>query len=285
MRGPERHKARRIDNQLRGRSGRQGDPGETQFFVSLEDSLMRVFASDVIKRVMGTFKIPEDEPIYNSMITKSLEKAQTRIEELNFDARKHVLAYADVLNIQRKSVYMRRRALLMGNENDIDEELARAALGNEELEAAIIKKKEQLGGSFYTVVRRFLLQTTDFLWVEHLEAMEYLRNSVNLRAYGQRDPLFEYKKEGLRLFQQMEDSYVANVGTILPNLVEGGTRIVPEQKAVQAAARTLTQTDSLQRKVYERNDRVKITNGTETREMKYKKAESLLASGEWRIVP
>src|SRR5207237_4046833 len=110
--GTERHEARRIDNQLRGRAGRQGDPGETQFFVSLEDSLMRIFASDAIKRVMGTFKIPEDEPIFNGMITRSLEKAQTRIEELNFDARKHVLAYDDVLNIQRSSIYARRRALL-----------------------------------------------------------------------------------------------------------------------------------------------------------------------------
>ncbi|MBM6700697.1 preprotein translocase subunit SecA, partial [Bifidobacterium pullorum subsp. saeculare] len=103
--GTERHEARRIDNQLRGRAGRQGDPGETQFFVSLEDSLMRIFASDVIKRVMGTFKIPEDEPIYNGMITKSLERAQTRIEEINFDSRKHILAYDDILNGQRKSVY------------------------------------------------------------------------------------------------------------------------------------------------------------------------------------
>jgi preprotein translocase subunit SecA len=91
--GTERHEARRIDNQLRGRAGRQGDPGATQFYVSLEDSLMRVFASDMIKRVMGTFGIPEDEPIHNSMITRSLETAQTKIEELHFDARKHVLAY------------------------------------------------------------------------------------------------------------------------------------------------------------------------------------------------
>src|SRR3989344_3204470 len=126
--GTERHEARRIDNQLRGRSGRQGDPGATQFFVSLEDSLMRVFASDLIKRVMGTFKLAEDEPIYNSMITRSLEKAQTRIEELNFDARKHVLAYDDVLNIQRKSVYTRRFMLLTGSAADIDAELERIGL-------------------------------------------------------------------------------------------------------------------------------------------------------------
>src|SRR4029078_9767060 len=121
--GTERHEARRIDNQLRGRAGRQGDPGETQFFVSLEDSLMRIFASDVIKRVMGTFKIPEDEPIFNSMISRALEKAQTRIEEINFDSRKHVLSYDDVLNIQRQSIYARRRTLLIGGENALDEEL------------------------------------------------------------------------------------------------------------------------------------------------------------------
>jgi len=286
--GTERHEARRIDNQLRGRSGRQGDPGETQFFVSLEDSLMKVFASDVIKRVMGTFKIPEDEPIHNSMITRALEKAQIRIEELNFDARKHVLSYDDVLNIQRQSVYARRRSLLTGANETIDEELARISLGNEELEKVIEQKHKDLGDSFYPMVRKFLLQTVDFLWVDHLEAMEYLRSSVNLRAYGQRDPLVEYKKEGLKLFQQMEDTYIAQAASVLPNLVSGPGAPTPmprQAQAVQAAARTITQQSSpTGKKEYERNEHVKITNGQETREMKYKKAEPLLASGEWRIV-
>ena len=282
--GTERHEARRIDNQLRGRSGRQGDPGETQFFVSLEDSLMRVFASDIIKRVMGTFKIPADEPIYNSMITKALEKAQTRIEELNFDSRKHVLAYDDILNIQRQSVYGRRRMLLTGNTASIDEELARIAAEHEGFAAALETKKRESGGSFYPMVRRFLLQTIDFLWVEHLEAMEYLRNSVNLRAYGQRDPLVEYKKEGLKLFQTMEDSYLTQVASVLPNLVSGGVQAQP-QRAVEKAALSITSQNAGERKQeYERNDRVVITNGKENREMKYKKAEPLLASGEWRIV-
>ncbi|OGG53681.1 preprotein translocase subunit SecA [Candidatus Kaiserbacteria bacterium RIFCSPHIGHO2_01_FULL_53_29] len=282
--GTERHEARRIDNQLRGRSGRQGDPGATQFFVSLEDSLMRVFASDVIKRVMGTFKIPEDEPIYNSMITRSLEKAQTRIEELNFDARKHVLAYDDVLNIQRQSIYGRRRALLTGDMVAVDEELSRISLGQEELAAVIEKKKTELGDSFSPTVRRFLLQTVDYLWVEHLEQMEYLRNSVNLRAYGQRDPLVEYKKEGLRLFQTMETSYIAHVRQILPNLgaPAQGSR---EQGSVEKAARAIT-TQGAQgaKRTYGRNDKVTITNGSETQQMKYKKAEPLLANGTWRIV-
>ena len=282
--GTERHEARRIDNQLRGRSGRQGDPGKTQFFVSLEDSLMRVFASDVIKRVMGTFKIPEDEPIYNSMITKSLEKAQTRIEEINFDARKHVLAYDDVLNIQRQSIYSRRRALLTGDTDAIEEELTRISLGNDALTATIEEKKKEMGDSFYPMVQRFLLQTVDFLWVEHLEAMEYLRNSVNLRAYGQRDPLVEYKKEGLKLFQNLEEAYVSQAANLLPNL--GRSTVTPQpQKAVERAAMSLTaQNASGGQKEYGRNDRVTITNGTETLEMKYKKAEPMLATGAWRVV-
>jgi len=318
--GTERHEARRIDNQLRGRSGRQGDPGETQFFVSLEDSLMRVFASDVIKRVMGTFKIPEDEPIYNSMITRALEKAQTRIEELNFDARKHVLAYDDVLNIQRQSVYARRRALLTGGDTAIEDELSRVSLpaggqdsgdlpapdstrqAGEELTAAIENKKKELGDQFFPVVRRFLLQTVDFLWVEHLEGMEYLRNSVNLRAYGQRDPLVEYKKEGLKLFQDMENSYIAQIARVLPNLSTGGIQApkaeeakapagvriagpTPEQlRVIHTTAKSITAPGGpAPNAQYGRNDRVTITNGTETREMKFKKAEPLLASGEWQI--
>ncbi|MBI5470161.1 preprotein translocase subunit SecA [Candidatus Kaiserbacteria bacterium] len=281
----ERHEARRIDNQLRGRAGRQGDPGETQFFVSLEDSLMRIFASDVIKRVMGTFGIPEDEPIYNRMITRSLEKAQTRIEELNFDARKHVLSYDDVLNIQRKSVYERRRALLMIGDAAIDTELSRLAEQNEGFASAVENKKRELGASFYAVVRRFLLQTIDFLWVDHLEAMEYLRSSVNLRAYGQRDPLVEYKKEGLKLFQGMEATYAGNVVQTLPNIAPAGVPFARSERVVLDAARTITMTGHDQpQNSYGRNDRVTITNGTETREMKFKKAVPLIASGQWRIL-
>ena len=281
--GTERHEARRIDNQLRGRSGRQGDPGETQFFVSLEDSLMRIFASDVIKRVMGTFKIPEDEPIYNSMITRSLEKAQTRIEELNFDARKHVLAYDDVLNVQRQSIYTRRRALLMAGEKAAEDELARIAAGKEEFLTIIAKKKTELGEAFLKMVRRFLLQTIDVLWVEHLEAMEYLRSSVNLRAYGQRDPLVEYKKEGLRLFQTMEETYSLQVLHALPNLAVA--RPAPrEETVIHKAARSITAgVGTVRQKEIGRNDKVIVTNGLETKELKYKKAEQLLREG-WKIV-
>jgi preprotein translocase subunit SecA len=292
--GTERHEARRIDNQLRGRAGRQGDPGETQFFVSLEDSLMKIFASDVIKRVMGTFKIPEDEPIHNGMITRSLEKAQTRIEEINFDSRKHVLAYDDILNVQRKSIYERRRAILTGGKEVIDTELARIAeLILEEKEAWIASVEElkaKQGEGFYIAARRLLLQTIDLLWVEHLEAMEYLRSSVNLRAYGQRDPLVEYKKEGLRLFQGMEASFASHVASTLPGLFDAQpAQQVPlrqrEGEVVQQAARALTASAApTGEKKYGRNDKVTITDGTKTEEMKFKKAEPLLASGKWRIV-
>ncbi len=300
--GTERHEARRIDNQLRGRAGRQGDPGETQFYVSLEDSLMRVFASDVIKRVMGTFKIPEDEPIYNSMITRALEKAQTRIEEINFDSRKHVLSYDDVLNIQRQSIYARRRTLLIGGAAAVDEELARIAeaetvqfevnaegeqveVKTEAFSTVIERKKGEFGESFHMAVRRFLLQTIDYLWVENLEAMEYLRSSVNLRAYGQRDPLVEYKKEGLRLFRGMEDTYTAHVKNILPNITPQGAPVARESQVIHKAAAAITSNSGNAPKTeYGRNDHVVITNGVERKEMKYKKAEPLLASGEWKIV-
>ncbi|MFC1731683.1 preprotein translocase subunit SecA [candidate division KSB1 bacterium] len=228
--GTERHEARRIDNQLRGRSGRQGDPGETQFFVSLEDSLMRVFASDMIKNMMGRFGIPEDQPIENKMITRSLESAQTKIEGFHFDARKHVLQYDDVLNKQRMSVYDRRRNILMGSNDDIAMILDDIAGGDTKTIKTIGDKKEQLGEEeFIKTVRRMLLQTIDMLWVEHLEMMDYMRSSVNLRAYGQRDPLVEYKKEGLHMFREMEESYKHQILNVIPN-IGAGAFVQEEQK-------------------------------------------------------
>lgn len=219
--GTERHEARRIDNQLRGRSGRQGDPGETQFFVSLEDNLMKVFASDAIKKMMGRFGIPEDQPIENRMITNSLEKAQERIEGFHFDARKHVLDFDNVLNFQRKVVYERRRNLLLGN-SDVVRSYIETVLeaANDEERKAISDKETELGSQlFIDSVRMVALQANDMFWVDHLEMMDYLRSSVNLRAYGQRDPLVEYKKEGLRLFKEMEISVANEIIRVLPHLV------------------------------------------------------------------
>tara|TARA_B100000745_G_scaffold17100_3_gene12159 strand:- start:786 stop:1826 length:1041 start_codon:yes stop_codon:yes gene_type:complete len=217
--GTERHEARRIDNQLRGRSGRQGDPGETQFFVSLEDTLMRVFASDTIKGMMGRFGIPEDEPIQNKIITRSLETAQKKIEGFHFDSRKQVLAYDDVLNLQRTGLYKRRNNILLGGNEALDAELE-TMIGTDKKNIQVIadKKKEIGEEAFYVALQRVFLQTLDMLWVEHLETMDYLRSSVNLRAYGQRDPLLEYKKEGLRLFNDLEFSYEEHVTRLLPQL-------------------------------------------------------------------
>lgn len=220
--GTERHEARRIDNQLRGRSGRQGDPGESQFFVSMEDSLMRIFASDIVKNMMGKLGMPEDQPIENKLITRSLESAQTKIEGLHFDNRKNTLQFDDVLNEQRRSVYKKRREILMGDREKSEEYLSKLILGNEEGEKLVEEKKKLLGDEeFFKIVRRMFLQTIDMLWVEHLEMMDYLRSSVNLRAYGQRDPLVEYKKEGLILFKQMEESFDENVLKLLSGIGEG----------------------------------------------------------------
>jgi len=220
--GTERHEARRIDNQLRGRSGRQGDPGESQFFVSLEDSLMRIFASDTIKKLMGRFGIPEDQPIENKLITRSLESAQTKIEGLHFDSRKATLQFDDVLNEQRRSVYGRRKEILSGKKDILDKHLEAVILGDGRTEGIINEKKALLGQEeFYKTLKRMFLQAIDMLWVEHLEMMDYLRSSVNLRAYGQRDPLVEYKKEGLILFQEMQESFDENILKLLPGIGAG----------------------------------------------------------------
>lgn len=220
--GTERHEARRIDNQLRGRSGRQGDPGETHFFVSLEDSLMRVFASDTVKRMMGRFGIPEDEPIENRLITRSLESAQTKIEGFNFDARKRVLEYDNVLNHQRAAIYDRRRKVLLGSDEDANALLMEFIAGNEEAIKAAEEKRAAMGDAeFFAIARRLMLQTIDMFWIDHLEVMDYTRSSVNLRAYGQRDPLIEYKKEGLQLFRELEESIAGHVATLLPHVETG----------------------------------------------------------------
>jgi len=217
--GTERHEARRIDNQLRGRSGRQGDPGETQFFVSLEDSLMRVFASDTIKRMMGRFGIPEDQPIENKLITRTLENAQTKIEGMHFDARKYVFEYDNVMSRQREYIYTRRRGLLLGDHKMVDEFLQEVADSSPEGGEIINIKKASLEESvFYEVARRVALQTIDMFWMDHLEAMDYLRSSVGLRAYGQRDPLVEYKKEGLRLFKEMQENIKLHILDLLPRV-------------------------------------------------------------------
>ena len=209
--GTERHEARRIDNQLRGRAGRQGDPGSSQFFVSLEDDLMRIFGGDRIKSLMSALKIPEEEAIEATLISGAIESAQAKIEGLNFDLRKHILEYDDVMNKHREVIYKKRREILEKSEirNPKDEnslrnyilELIKKAGSKEE---DYLKKEKEIGEERMREVEKIVsLRILDMLWLEHLENMEYLRDSVRLRAYGQRDPLVEYKTEGHKMFQRL----------------------------------------------------------------------------------
>jgi preprotein translocase subunit SecA len=281
--GTERHEARRIDNQLRGRAGRQGDPGATQFFVSLEDSLMRVFASDTVKKMMGRLGVAEDEAIENRIITRALESAQTKIEGFHFDARKNVLEYDNVLNHQRMTVYERRRALLMGDAQVVAGKLAEIIGGDATLENAIKSKIAEFGEEpVYKVVRQMLLQTIDMFWVDHLELMEHSRASVNLRAYGQRDPLVEYKREGLRLFKEMEAAVQAQVRSLLPHI--GATVARPETIKLQEVrndAEAITENTSSIPKSSEpgRNDPCPCGSGK-----KYKKCGALNTEEHERLM-
>lgn len=247
--GTERHEARRIDNQLRGRAGRQGDEGETQFFVSLEDSLMRAFASDRLKNMMGNFGIPEDEPIANKFVGRAIESAQTKIEGFHFDSRKHVLEYDDVLNKQRQSIYTKRRTLLFGDAEQVSTYTAGLISlheKEEEMGDKLASKEQEMGREIYSqMVKTLSLRVLDLFWMEHLESMEYMRSSVNLRAYGQRDPLVEYKKEGSRMFKELEFSIAdQTIRLILQQSAQGMPRVekekVPEQNTPRHRSETVS---------------------------------------------
>ena len=247
--GTERHEARRIDNQLRGRSGRQGDPGSSQFFISLDDDVVRIFGGERIKNLMERLGFPEEEPIEHSLVSKSIEQAQGKIEGHHFDARKYVLEFDNVMNKHRETIYGLRKELLSKSDYKskikeyikefIDEvvevhtaapepnlkelEETAKAITNKELRITDYENperlKQQIKDFFYesydekerqtgevpmrNLEKFVLLRVIDELWVEHLEAMDYLRNSVGLRAYGQRDPLVEYRIEGQKMFEQL----------------------------------------------------------------------------------
>ena len=251
--GTERHEARRIDNQLRGRSGRQGDAGSSRFFLSLEDDLLRIFGGDKLKSFMERFKLPDDQPIESKLVSRVVNEAQKKIEGLNFDTRKHLLDFDDVLNKQRTAVYSRRQAIL---ETQIDEDAKlpssagqrKSALkeilkemvfnaferiknqaqapNKEELKKILIEvgllenkssieidssqiknvienKIENLLKNSHEQIKVKILGVLDMLWMGHLENMEALSESVRLRAYGQHDPLVEYRQEGHRLFKDL----------------------------------------------------------------------------------
>ncbi|MEK7211778.1 MAG: preprotein translocase subunit SecA, partial [Patescibacteria group bacterium] len=277
--GTERHESRRIDNQLRGRAGRQGDPGSTQFYVSMQDDLMKIFASDTVRSLMDRLGLPEDMPIENSLVSKSLESAQKKVEGHNFDIRKHLLEYDDVLNKHREVIYKKRDDILgiteKGSLRDeilklVEQEIEQIVLFHtsnpNELEWNVEEIYESVGTIFpiktesrikmddlrhhagdklqdisartgiieYLVglantagdeferrienaapegldARKFIaevqknvmLHAIDAIWVEHLEAMDHLKQGIGLRGYGQRDPLVEYKREAFRMFQEL----------------------------------------------------------------------------------
>jgi preprotein translocase subunit SecA len=254
--GTERHESRRIDNQLRGRSGRQGDPGESSFYLSLGDDLMRMFASERVASIMERLKWPEDEPITARMVSRAVESAQRQIEELNFERRKNILKYDDVMNTQRQVIYGEREKILRGEdfkdqaldfvtevvegtiarsvgektfaeEWDLDGLLASIGeiypvrLTRQELEGAgtppeltemvltdalaFYEEKERAIGSevMRELERMVLLNITDNKWREHLYEMDYLQEGIHLRAYGQRDPLTEYRREAFEMFEEL----------------------------------------------------------------------------------
>lgn len=286
--GTERHEARRIDNQLRGRSGRQGDPGETQFYVSMTDDLMRIFSTDLVKNMMGRLGIPEDQPIQNKIITRSLESAQEKIEGINFDSRKQLLSYDNVLNTQRESIYKRRRAILIGENQTLEEELKEITSLQTDINDTVQKKITEIGKeNFMQLFRRFLLQSIDTFWIDHLEAMSYVRSAVALRAYGQRDPLIEYQKEGRIMFENLKNVITNRVVALIQNIDEQGfkreeERVKEAMKQAQKSGGNDVNASISSKEDYGRNDLVTLIKDGVEQVIKYKKAQDLLSSG-WEI--
>lgn len=259
--GSERHESRRIDNQLRGRSGRQGDPGSSRFYVSLEDDIMRLFGGDQVSKLMTIFKLPEDVPLEHPMVSRSIEQAQTKVEGFHFDSRKHLVEYDDVLNKHREIIYRLRRKVLEGEsqkdriiaalKKEVDQIVTVSALetGTPDITKIMVElvsiipfdprsqqeltkqleqdprqdgvkslletlvtdtyenREKQLGEDLMRQIERWVsLGIIDNLWMEHLEAIDDLREGIGLRGYGQRDPLVEYKNEAFSMFDRLVNS-------------------------------------------------------------------------------
>ncbi|MAW75709.1 MAG: preprotein translocase subunit SecA [Candidatus Marinimicrobia bacterium] len=356
--GTGRHESRRIDLQLRGRSGRQGDSGESIFFLSLEDNLMRLFGSDRIAKVMDRLGIQEGEVITHSMVTKSIERAQKKIEAMNFGGRKNIIEYDDVMNYQRDIVYNRRNFAL--HEKDISKELTQIineyledlvslhCVGNinnwdtqslnedvlnilgididstkigttqQQIVSKLSKqandiinfKKENFDEKLVDNFQKFImLRTIDEKWQDHLYTMDQLREGIGLRAYGQKNPLIEYKNEGFAMFEEMmtqtnEETLKRIFRTDLSNLVSTDMRIEQKTKNLETK-KNLNVLSSMQQaqsanqptgaaqpfapnqkrqpikvdKKIGRNDKVIIKKGSETKSVKYKKFEKMKEDG------
>ncbi len=290
--GTERHESRRIDNQLRGRSGRQGDPGESRFYLSLEDDLLRIFGSDNIKGLMDRLGMEEDQPIEHALLTRALENAQRRVENRNFDIRKQVLQYDDVINTQREIIYRQRRQVVRGEnlqeavlgmvdacidrmlglfcEDQHPEEWNLAGLveyaegiflepgrvrpedlAGLDLEALSTFLREAARGAYQAkertvgeetmreLERVILLRVVDTKWNEHLDNMDELREGIGLRAYGQRDPLVEYKHEAFDTFQEMVQGIQEDVARYIYHVnvvTEPEERVMVVNQGPEAAA-------------------------------------------------
>ena len=306
--GTERHESRRIDNQLRGRAGRQGDPGASRFFLSLEDDLLRLFASDRITKIMDKLGMEEDEPIEHKIITNSIEHAQKKVEARNFDIRKHVLEYDDVMNQQREVMYGERRKILMGenlkdnilsmvnhiiktemdqyaNEKLYPEEWTLAGLIEdaekiyapqgklkkeeraemsrdglkETLESVALEgynQRELLFGeeNMRELEKVVMLRVVDNKWMEHLDHMDMLREGINLRAYGQRNPLAEYKIEALNMFEEMEGAIMDQIASLMYHV----SIVTPEQQeAMQAEAQKRRAEQEIEKQKSQLSDHLK----------------------------
>lgn len=285
--GTERHESRRIDNQLRGRSGRQGDPGTSKFFLSLEDDLMRIFGSERMSEVLRRLGLPEGEALVHPFISKALEKAQQKVEERNFDIRKSLLKYDDVMNEQRKVIYEQRKELMSTDDIsdtilDMRHDYLSALIGNsvpegtapdewdiprlkqdlfnitgislpveewaekngidsvdmvemitKEVDSQIAAKNAAIPESIIRLVEKsIMLQTLDQLWKDHIATLDLMRHTIVLRAYGQKDPLNEYKREAFNMFSDMLDVLKERVTTIIcrTTIQQGSDQDVKEQE-------------------------------------------------------
>ncbi len=269
--GTERHESRRIDNQLRGRSGRQGDPGETRFYLALDDNLLKIFGGDMITRIFEKGNVPEDLPIEVGLIAKTIENAQSKVEGRNFSIRKHILSYDDVMNVQREIIYSQRRKVLDGDNirdnivNMIEsscemlvdtykEEIENGKINPEALlneikvnlnigevealkdtkisydklltelkEKAIASyenKEKEIGDEIREVERVVLLKVVDTKWMDHIDAMDELKNGIGLRAYGQHNPIDMYRMEGGDMFDEMIAQIKLEVAKIMLHIVK-----------------------------------------------------------------
>ena len=274
--GTERHESRRIDNQLRGRSGRQGDPGETRFYLGLDDDLLKIFGGDMITRLFDKGNVPEDLPIEFGLISKTIESAQSKVESRNFSIRKHTLSYDDVMNIQRDIIYSQRRKVLDGDnvrDNIVDmieaacemvvdtysaeidsgkvnkdalfneirsnlnihevEELKKDKLNSDRLlkelkekALAIYEKKEKEHTEEIREVERVvLLKVVDSKWMEHIDNMDELKNGIGLRAYGQKNPIEQYRFEGGDMFDEMISQIKLEVAKIMLHIVKTDKKV------------------------------------------------------------